>query len=303
MIDRNPFPMPLADDKPKIEHILYWVFEREAIRIAKENNYQGKLTSDPILTKYRFCNIRRRDDRVSKWIIDNMLRPFEKHRDVWFVAAIARYINWPPTLAKLLDAGAVPENAEDFDYEHFALVVDGITKTGAKAWGGAYMIYPSHQEPGTPKGYRVGKCILNPLLERAEMLHCAIYEEKSILSTVKALSGSYGWSDFMGGQVAADLTYIHQLSDAEDIYDYAPMGPGSQRGLNRLHGHKLNHLWEQRDFNKALIKIRNRIIYELDIDDMTLHDVQNVCCEIDKYWRELYGEGHPKSIYKHETAY
>lgn len=303
MINENPFKRPSSEDKPCEEHVLYWVWERECIRIAKENKYAGALTSDPILTKYRFCNVRRRDDRVSKWIYDNMLCPCRGEKDVWFVSAIARYVNWPLTLQELINADAIPENAEDFDYELFASVIDGIVKSGTKAWGGAYMLYPGHSEPGTPKGYRVGKYILEPLKNIAGEIREAIYEEHSIESMVKTMNRSYGWSTFMAGQVAADLTYVPALKTAEDIYNYAPMGPGSQRGLNRLHGYKLNHEWTQPDFSEALIKIRNRIVFELDMDDLTLHDVQSCFCEMDKYWRELYGEGHPKSIYKPEWRF
>lgn len=303
MINENPFKMPVNTDKPCEEHVLYWVWEREAIRIAKDNGYAGELTRDPILKKYRFCNVRRRDDRVSKWIYDNMLAPHRGERDVWFVSAIARYVNWPPALQSLINEKAIPAYVEDFDYEIFGSVIDGIVSRGEKAWGGAYMLYPGHQAPGTPKGYRVGKYILEPLKEIADQIRAAIYDERSIESTVKVMNQSYGWSTFMAGQVAADLTYVPALKKAEDIYDYAPMGPGSQRGLNRLYGYKMNHEWCQHHFNDALIKIRNRIVYELDIDDLTLHDVQSCFCESDKYWRELYGEGHPKSIYKPEWRF
>jgi hypothetical protein len=303
MIDRCPFSSPKSEESPNINHVLYWVWEREAIRIAKDNKYEGKLTSDPILAKYRFCNIRRRDDRLSQWLLNNYYPQFQSSEDVWFAAAIARYVNWPPTLAKLTEEGAVPQNISSFDYYHFAEVVDGITQSGHKAWGGAYMIYPGHSEPGTPKGYRVGKCILAPLIDRAEEIREAVHSEKSVCLVIKSVVGSYGWSPFMAGQLAADLTYLPVLKDAEDLYTHAPAGPGSQRGLNRLLGKPLPYQWECEEFNRELIKLRNRIIYELDIDDLTLHDVQNCMCEVDKYWRTMYNEGSPKSIYKSETAY
>jgi hypothetical protein len=303
MIDRNPFKAPVSSERPCVEHVLSWSWERETIRIAKENGYQGELTKDPILKKYRFCNIRRRDDRVSKWIYDNMLYPCKGEKDVWFVSAIARYVNWPPSLQALINEDAIPLNAEDFDYDLFASVMDGITASGTKAWGGAYVLYPGHLEPGTPKGYRVGKHILKPLIQYRDEILSAIHDTNSVEATVNAISKSYGFSTFTGGQIAADLTYIPALKNAYDIYDYAPKGPGSQSGLNLLHGYPPAYEWCQSHFNEALIKIRQRIVYELDIDDMTLHDVQNVMCELRKYWKELYGTGHPKTIYRPETRF
>ena len=81
------------------------------------------------------------------------------------------------------------------------------------------------------------------------------------------------------------------------------MGPGSQRGLNRLFGYKLNHSWKQGDFNAALRNIRIDISEHVGLEDLTLHDVQNCMCELDKMWRVLSGEGAPRSIYVPERAY
>ena len=88
MIDNNPYHMPDKDTVVSTEALLYFVWEREAMRIAKENRFNGALTFDPILSKYKFTNIRRKDDRVSKWIIKNVIDLYstENYRpDLWFV--------------------------------------------------------------------------------------------------------------------------------------------------------------------------------------------------------------------------
>ena len=90
---------------------------------------------------------------------------------------------------------------------------------------------------------------------------------------------------------------------AEDLYAWAPVGPGSSRGLNRLLGRPLNKSWEQSEFNEQLRIIWTEIAEQLDMEDLTLHDVQNCMCELDKMWRVLAGEGAPRSIYSPETSY
>src|ERR1700680_2117701 len=85
-----------------VDDLLYWVSEREAIRKRKESGQFPPWTSDPILSTYRFCNIRRKDDRVSRWLrkyaltVDNLdasgLDSF-----IMFTA-LCRWINWPPTI-------------------------------------------------------------------------------------------------------------------------------------------------------------------------------------------------------------
>jgi hypothetical protein len=300
---KNPFEKPTVERGPCKEDILYFVYEREVIRLQKDRGMKKPWTDDEILSKYKFCNVRRRDDRVSQWIFDKMLKPFALYQDVWFVSAIARYINWPPMLEILLKEKLIPTSVYDFDTELFGDRIDEVTCTGGKAWGAAYMTYPGKVEKNIGKGLSTARYILRPLQDAADNIREAISGENSVAETVSSMIGSYGWSTFMAGQVAADLTYIRHLGEAEDLYTWAPMGPGSQRGLNRLNKHKLNHEWKQSEFNDALIDIRNQIIWEIEIDDLTLHDVQSIMCECDKYWRVLHGEGAPRSMYQPETRF
>ena len=300
----NPFNRP-TEYKPCVEDILYWVAEREAIRIHKLNGIDRKFwTQDPILQKYRFCNVRRRDDRVTQWLIHNLYDQYEygKDEDLWFIAAIARYVNWPPSLLELAGNGVLPARAEEFDPHVFVSVMDDLKKQGLKCWGSAYMLYPG-RETGSNKAETVAFRFLLPLANEAVKVRAAVAENR-VESVVAELTKFYGWNTFLAGQVAADLTYYPQeLGLAEDLYAWAPVGPGSSRGLNRLLGRPLNKSWEQSEFNEQPRIIWTEIAEQLDMEDLTLHDVQNCMCELDKMWRVLAGEGAPRSIYSPETSY
>ena len=299
----NPFNRP-TEYKPCVEDILYWVAEREAIRIHKLNGIDRKFwTQDPILQKYRFCNVRRRDDRMTQWMIRNMFDHIAHGEDdMWFISAIARYVNWPPSLISLLVNGAIPAHAEEFDPHVFVTVMDNLKAQGLKCWGSAYMLYPG-RETGSNKAETVAFRFLLPLANDAAKVREAMAKNR-VESVVQELTKFYGWNTFLAGQVAADLTYYPmELGEASDLYEWAPMGPGSQRGLNRLFGYKLNHSWKQGDFNAALRNIRIDISEHVGLEDLTLHDVQNCMCELDKMWRVLSGEGAPRSIYVPERAY
>ena len=108
-------------------------------------------------------------------------------------------------------------------------------------------------------------------------------------------------STFIAGQVAADLTYTGM--DIEDLFTYAPIGPGSSRGLNYLLGKQPFATWKQKEFNAELSNIFSQIVEHLEIVDMTLHDVQNCMCEYSKYCRAVLGEGKPKTTYQPETEF
>tara|TARA_R110002126_G_scaffold223516_4_gene368505 strand:- start:3844 stop:4293 length:450 start_codon:yes stop_codon:yes gene_type:complete len=129
--------------------------------------------------------------------------------------------------------------------------------------------------------------------------------EKKVAETIDLFAGAYGFGNFITGQVVADLTYSSFLSDALDLYSYAPIGPGSTRGLNRLFGRKLEGKIHQAQFNDELQFVAKHVneILRWDPKYLTLHDWQNCMCEFDKYIRVDNGSGRPRSTYKPETAF
>ncbi len=303
MKPNNPFPRPTKETVATEEGFLYWTWEREAVRLARENGHPAPWTDDEVLQKYRFCNVRRRDDRVSRWLIDNVYTERSEHVDLWFYAAICRYVNWPPAIQKLKENGVFEGRVEQFHPKKFADVIDRMTKNGEKAWTGAYVTYPGHEGAGHPKGYRTAKYILEPLKIIAADVRDAIQDNR-VEGVVKALSGSYGWSTFSAGQAIADLTYFpEQLGNASDLRSWAPLGPGSQGCLNAIYGHTPTKVWDQGHFNIKLRHLQGRIENELGISDLTLHDTQNCACEVYKYIKAVKGTGKPRNQYRPETAF
>jgi hypothetical protein len=309
MIDSNPYNMPDKDTVISTNALLYFVWEREAMRIAKENRFNGALTLDPILSKYKFTNIRRKDDRVSEWIIKNVidLYPTENYRqDLWFVLLICRLINWPPTLQHLIDEGILLQAAGDFDTGKFSKSIEEFRESlnGKKVYSGAYMVYPTKKDVGSVKSLSLARYIIEPTLDIGDDIDGSFFEHNSIADFVRVLSGCFGISTFIAGQVAADLTYGDAvLSKASDLYSYAPIGPGSSKGLNYLLGRGPYASWSQDDFNSELMSINENIKSNLEITDLTLHDVQNVMCEYSKYTRTVLGEGKPKTMYRPEMEF
>ena len=73
--------------------------------------------------------------------------------------------------------------------------------------------------------------------------------------------------------------------------------------MNYLLGRSAYASWKQEDFNKELININDDIKTYLEIEDLTLHDVQNIMCEYSKYTRTILKEGTPKTMYKPEKEF
>lgn len=92
---------------------LDFVAERERIRLKKEAGLPRPWTDDPILRDYKFCCVRREDDRVTKGIAAAYRDPYKDDPELWFALLVARRaVNWPDTLAEL--GYPVPWNSEHF---------------------------------------------------------------------------------------------------------------------------------------------------------------------------------------------
>jgi 5-hmdU DNA kinase, helical domain len=282
------------------EAMLHWVREREAVRLRREAGAELPATDDPIIAKYRFCNVRREDDRVTVWIRKHIREPFADDPNLWFMLAIARWINWPETLDELMKAGygAWPDDTR-FSVERLAEVLHRREARGDKVFTGVYTINAPSTK-GASKIDHVARVVLGePWKVRAKF---AAYLDggdhtPSLRYAHAALTKFKGWGAFMAYQVVVDWRFTRLLRDALDIATWAAAGPGTIRGLNRIAGRPTAYPLQQW---QALIEMR--LLYETIQADtgvaMDFSDVPNVMCETDKYLRVLNGEGAPRTLYK-----
>ena len=293
--------------------LLYWALEREQIRLQKLAGLPPPWTKDPILTKYRFCNVRRRDDRVSQWLLN-----YAYHHDAFisqyvFIqwVALCRWVNWPPLLRELLAAGLV--GPDHIDLATIGNAIDDRVKLGAKSWTGAYMVRaPSKNKyPGVGKGQFVAETVVGALRDQDVFMRMMMaLPEKSLRRAQEVwevLCSVPNWGSFMAGQVVADLSYTPILEGATDLNTWAPQGPGSRRGFNRLLRRPLYNKIDPNEWSDRLQYWREDLIGAFGRSEyaysLTLMDVQNCLCEVDKYLRVKAGEGRPRSTYKPETEF
>lgn len=280
--------------------LFYWINERESIRIKKDSNLPKPWTTDPILQTYKFCNVHREHDKVSKWICNEWLVPNERHPNLWFAMVVARLFNWPPTLEII----GFPSNNFPEHIEHWRHSLKGIRSAGGKVFTGAYLV--------STNGVKMDKIdyildrVLLPIWTngRAPSIEIVNYgegignqlESETLQSYWNELRQFDGLGSFMAGQVVADLKFAMPLIEATDWYNWAPLGPGSIRGLNRFYGRPVDKRLSQDKGLEELIQIQQLIEQRLDML-LPVHNVQNCMCEYDKYLRVKNGEGRPRSLY------
>jgi len=108
--------------------------------------------------------------------------------------------------------------------------------------------------------------------------------------------------DFMAYEVVTDLRFTRALERAPDIMTWANAGPGAMRGLNRLHGRKLNFTQKKEEWNKEMFDLRvmSRPTENWPWPErpLEMREIEHSLCEFDKYQRANNGEGRPRGTYR-----
>jgi len=253
--------------------LFYWVGAREAIRLKKALGLSPPWTTDAILATYRFCNVRREDDRVTVWIGENIRGPYHDDPMLWLMLCIARQINWPDTLEELINAFAWPSDPE-FDPRNITAVLNKRKLCGQKIYTGAYMI-SAPATKGADKQAYIAETVIGALWERREIFARHFASDPTLQRTHELIARSNGWGQFMAYQAVVDMRFTALLGNAGDVPTWAAAGPGTLRGLNRVHGRAVDAAVSQ---GQALTEMR--AIYKLVQQEtgvtMDFSDVPNI---------------------------
>ncbi len=273
-----------------------WVRERERIRIHKESCGAPPYTDDPILSTYRFCCVRREDDRDTRWIREHVREPYADHPMLWLMLCICRQINWPETIAEIIAWRSAWPNSPAFSPGEITAVLRDRRARGEKVYTGAYMI-SAPPKKGADKQAYIAETVIGDLWDRRTQFEIATGAGWPSLQEIhQRIMRSNGWGPFMAYQAVVDMRFTRLLDRAGDLRTWAAAGPGTLRGLNRLHGRAVDTPLTQ---HRALEEMRE--IYAIAEGEtgvpMDFSDVPNILCETDKYLRVQLGEGKPRALY------
>lgn len=306
-----------------------WINERHAIYLRKQvlegapipdwanpNKVSGvkpgftlqKLTDDPVLHAFRFCNAFRELDRVTIWIRENIRERYADHPNLWLMLAIARYVNWPPTLAWMIKDKKWPDQP-DFDPSDLTDALEAVAHNGDKVYTGAYMIRAESDQAkpwySWSKHRYIAEIVIGRLWEDRELLTRAFEVEGQTLQNCWGFFQSHryvGWGPFMAFEVVTDMRHTRYLRDAPDIMTWANAGPGALRGLNRLAGLAPTEPLSQ---PRACQMMQDLLTESREPGKLGPHvpqplemrDIEHALCEVDKWIRVQNGEGKPRAKY------
>lgn len=267
---------------PVQRRFIHWILEREKARHCKDIGIPYK--GDEIIRQYKFCNVNREHDAVTRWIA-KVVRPKLKTlslTETVHALYLCRVFNEPAVLSQII--GATHKVALNR--------LQSIKKSGNKILRGAYLVVPH----GTSMPVEVFYMNVAAKVRELEYKHVTKLEE-----VAARLMSITGISDFMANQVCADLRYQPGRDAWADWDTFVLAGPGTRRGLARYmatgtptRDTKGRIAKETGACAPLLLRIREDIKPYLP-DDINEHlldpnNLSNCFCEFDKYERARDGE-------------
>lgn len=238
-----------------VDLLMYWINERENIRVARQQGGPRPWTNDPILQKYHFCNIYRQYDRGTQDIYKARMGLEIPTVELPQFFTAARLFNKADTLVDYWLSGP-----QEIKHQQ---------SMGKKVFNTAYV---------------VSTCGVS--MNKVDYAHDIIMKVTYMAISPVSCKGAFcdlrkvdGLGSFLSGQIVADLKYTPYLEEAPDWWTFAVMGPGSKKGLD----HIFYGGTTERNF-----KIRLEELHEYvrpHIPKMHAQDLQNCLCEFSKYVR------------------
>lgn len=247
---------------------------------------EGLLTRDPVLSKWRFCNVFREDDVTTAWFRKNIREPMKDDPRVLLATIAFRWFNRIETGEKIKDV--LLGNWDTQQVRRRLYLAQPVVT-------GAYMIK-------TPSGMDKldGVCWCIDQAAKVIAKYPADYwYEKSLQQFWNALREMPLMGGFMAYEVVSDLRHTFLLREASDINTWANAGPGCTRGLGRVVHGDPNH-WtatsekDQKAMNSAMIELYCRSLqseyWPSGWPKWEMREVEHSLCEWDKYCRGLAGD-------------
>lgn len=277
-----------------------YAIQRELIRLRREEDEkevaeggesQGPpWTADPILQQFRFCNVFREDDKVTRWMKENVRDHYADDPRLLQAVTIARWFNRPSTVERLLEKDLLVR----WDSDEARRRLEGVSPLVT----GAYMV----KTPGKMNKLEGLIWCIERVVADAAWIQDRIRPGFTTLRQVTERMATFPYlGPFMAYEIACDLRYTPLLAGAPDRMSWANPGPGATRGIARVWGQPLDcyNRHSQGDYSTLQVAMQDllkasRVYWPKEFKPWEMREVEHTLCEFDKYERVRLGQGVPK---------
>lgn len=288
--DTQPLPIIsyLAPTQPTEVFDTYWRFaaERQHIFFQRLAGEPPPWSDDPIMQKYKFTNAYRASDRVSQYLIRQVIYQGDQApQEVFFRTMLFKIFNRIETW-ELLSEHLHPICYEGYSFERYDAVLTEAMSRGLTIFSAAYIMPSGVTSLGYTKKHRNWLKLLEVMM--LDEVPARLAELRSMQQAFDLLRPYPMIGDFLAYQYVTDLNYSELTNFSE--MDFVVPGPGARDGIHKcfsdlggLSEIDIIHMMAERqeqEFDRLGITFQSLWGRRLQ-----LIDCQNLFCEVDKYAR------------------
>lgn len=282
----------LAPTKRTPVYDTYWYFasKRQEIFFNRLEEKNMPWTDDPILSQYKFTNAYRASDRVSQYLIRNVIyKGSQEAEEVFFRIILFKIFNKIETW-KLLEKELGEISYSNYSFDIYNNIFTNAMNSGQKIYSAAY-IMPSIPIFKQPKKHS-NHLILIEKMMKDEVVY-RLQESKSLSKAYEIILSYSGLGKFLAYQYIIDINYSNLINFSE--MDLVVPGPGAIDGISKCFT-DLGGLSET-EIIKIVTESQESEFERLGIEfkslwgrKLQLIDCQNLFCEVSKYSRISHPE-------------
>lgn len=270
----------------------YWRFatERQNIFFKRFSNEKAPWTTDSILKTYKFTNAYRASDRVSQYLIKNVIYNGNNYspEDMFFRIMLFKLFNKIETW-EYLEGIFGDINFKDYKYELYNKALTKALQEKKRIYSAAYIMPSGIKEFGNSKKHENNLMLIERMM--SDNLPQKIASIKSLEELYNVLLSYPTVGSFLAFQYAIDINYSELCDFSENEFVIA--GPGAKRGIQKCFQDIGKYSYE--DIIKYMTENQEEEMERLNLKFKTLWgrklhliDCQNVFCETDKYSRVAF---------------
>ena len=273
---------------------LYWYFacERQNIFLKKKNGEPSPWTNDEILQEFKFCNSYRVNDRVSQYLLKNVIYNGKKYTDADMIFRIILFklFNKESTW-ELLENEIGDITLSSFDFNKYSQILENAINNGQKIYNDAY-ISCANKAFGYDRKHENHLALLEKMFLK-DHIDTKIINSKNMEEAFNIIKSYPLIGNFMAYQLITDINYSNVVNFSE--MEFTVAGPGSERGIKKCFISTGG--LSKEEIIKYMCKNQEKEFKRLGLDFkpignrlLQLIDCQNIFCELDKYCRQAVPE-------------
>ncbi|HET7538169.1 MAG TPA: nucleotide kinase domain-containing protein [Candidatus Didemnitutus sp.] len=283
----------LAPAKTTAVYDAYWRFanERQRIFFARTEDKRWPWTNDPVLREYKFTNAYRASDRVSQYLIKEVIYRGDASPDeVFFRTLLFKTFNRIETW-ELLRREFGEITFAGYSFKRFDAVLSAAMERGERVYSAAYIMPSGGAKAPAGRKHSMHLRLIEQMVK--DGLPKKIGNARSMAKAFELIRDYPTIGDFLAYQYVTDLNYGPLTAFSE--MEFVVPGPGAFSGIHKCFS-DLGGLTEA-EIIKVVTERQDEEFQRLGLSFRTLWgrplqliDCQNLFCEVDKYARVMHPE-------------